>query len=174
MKNKIHYIFFRYFISIIAYLGNLKLFYFIFTPLTIYFSYFLLSLFFDTSLINSTININGLEITLINACIAGSAYYLLFIFNLSTPNIKIEKRLLSLVFSFSLLLIFNVFRIFFLAILFIQNCFYFNIVHSIFWHLISGLLVILIWFFQIYIFKIKTIPFYSDLKFLYKLSFNKK
>lgn len=173
MKN-IYEIFFRYFISIIAYLGNLKIFYIIFTPLTIYFSYFLLNVFFESSLINSTININGLEITLINACIAGSAYYLLFILNLSTPNIKIEKRLLILAFSFSLLLIFNVFRIFFLAILFMYNCAYFEIVHSIVWHLISGALVILIWFFQIYFFKIKSIPFYSDLKFLYKLSFNKK
>ena len=69
----------RYAILILIALPGLWFFYFIFTPLTIYPVYFLLSLFLDTSLIGNIILIGEFPIELIPACIAGSAYYLLLI-----------------------------------------------------------------------------------------------
>ncbi|MEJ2267924.1 MAG: pacearchaeosortase, partial [Nanoarchaeota archaeon] len=71
-------IFIRYSILIIFSLFNLQIFYFIFKPLTIYPLYFLLSLFFDVSLINNVLLIsNQFPIEIIGACVAGSAYFLL-------------------------------------------------------------------------------------------------
>ncbi|GAF92595.1 unnamed protein product, partial [marine sediment metagenome] len=96
----------RYIILLIIALPNLWLFYFVFTPLTIYPVYFLLNLFFDSSLIGNVVLVEDcFPIELIGACIAGSAYYLLLILNLSTPKIKFQKRVNMIFLSFIFLLI---------------------------------------------------------------------
>ena len=51
---------------------------------------------------------------------------------------------------------------------------FFDITHKVFWYFISTIFVVGIWFIEIKIFKIKEIPFYSDLNLLYKNIFNKK
>lgn len=163
----------RYCILILLAIPNLFIFYFIFTPLTLYPVYFLLNLFFETILMKNIIILSGtLPIELIPACIAGAAYYLLLILNLSTPGIKINKRIKMILISLITLLILNILRIFFLSIVAYSGSPLFDITHKIFWYLISTLFVVGIWFWQVNKFKIKEIPIFSDLKFLYSKTKN--
>lgn len=158
------------FLALIA-LPNLYIFYFIFTPLTVYPIYFMLSLFFEASLIGNIVLVNNeTAIHLIEACIAGSAYYLLLILNLSTAGIKLKKRVGMILLSFASLLIINLIRIFLLSLLFISGSLWFDFTHKLFWYSLSVIFVIAIWFAEVRIFKIKNIPVYSDIKFLYKNS----
>ena len=164
----------RYAILIIIALPGLSLFYFIFTPLTVYPVYFLLSLFFDTSLMGNIILIGEFPIELIGACIAGSAYYLLLILNLSVPKIKLQKRAKMILLSFASLLILNILRIFLLSITFLSGTSWFDITHKLFWYLGSTIFVVGIWFAEVKLFKIKESPFYSDIRNLFNLISRKK
>lgn len=158
------WIFIRYLILIFLGIPNLWIFYLIFTPLTIYLVYFLLSLFFNTTLSGNLISLNNIfPIEIIPACVAGSAYYLLLILNLSIP-MKINKRLKILAFSFLSLLAINILRIFLLSLLFASRTSFFDITHELFWYFGSIVFVVGIWFAGIKIFKVEGIPFYSDLK----------
>ncbi|MDP2628503.1 MAG: pacearchaeosortase [Nanoarchaeota archaeon] len=166
--NKIFDIFLRYIILIIVAFPNFYLLYLIFTPLTLYPVYFLLNLFYDVSLRGDFIMIGYRSIELIGACIAGSAYYLLLIFNLSVPDVKLKKRFKMLAFAFLAFLVINIIRIFLLSILFLSNSQWFDITHKLFWYVGSIVFVVGIWFFEVKYFKIKKIPIYSDLRFLFK------
>jgi len=154
-------------------LPNFWIFYFIFTPLTVYPVYFLLSFFYDSLLIENIILVNDVAIDLIKACIAGSAYYLLLILNLSIPKIKIQKRIKMILFAFGIFLAVNVLRIFLLGIMILEKSSLFNFTHQLFWYLVSIVFVVGIWFTEVKIFKIKEIPFYSDIVFVYKKIFKK-
>ncbi len=159
----------RYLILAAVAFPNLYIFYLIFTPLTAYPSYFALKLFFDASLVNGTIiKIGSSVIELIEACIAGSAYYLLLILNLSTPGIRPLKRTVMILLSFAFFLLINLSRIIFLSFLFIFDSAWFDISHKVFWYFGSSIFVIIIWFANVKIFAIKDIPVYSDIKFLWK------
>ena len=165
-QKKFFNIFLRYLILIIVAIPNLWFFYFIFKPLTIYPVFFLLSLFFNASLSGNSILFNQISIEIINACIAGSAYYLLLILNLSIPKIKFNKRLKMIFLSFAFLLIANILRIFILSLIFINNPALFDITHKLSWYFGSIVFVIAIWFAEVKYFKIKEIPFYSDIKLI--------
>lgn len=171
MKKRIHPIldiFFRYFFLILFGIFSNKIFYFIFSSLTIYPVYFLLNLFFDASLKYNVILINYSPIEIIGPCIAGSAYYLLLILNLSTKGIELKKRAwLFILTSLSFLMV-NILRIFVLSILFINGFSLFDMAHKLFWYLGSIIFVVGIWFFWVKVLKIKEVPFYSDIKFLSK------
>jgi exosortase/archaeosortase family protein len=164
----------RYSILIIIGLLSNVIFYVLFTSLTVYSVYFLLELFFDTSLVSNIIIINKLPIEIIGSCIAGSAYFLLLILNLSTRGITLKKRIGMLLFSFLSLLLINILRITLLSIMFVSGQPSFDITHRLFWYLGSTLFVIGIWFLSIKIFKIKEVPFYSDIKFLLDKTSRKK
>ena len=168
MKKEHSSIIIRYLLLLVASFPNLFIFYFIFTPLTIYSVYFLLNIFFDVSIQANTIFIGDFAIEIIGACIAGSAYYLLLILNLSTPGINLKTRFKTILFGFSSLLILNILRIFFLVSLLLIFPSAFDITHKIFWYFISIVFVVGIWFAVIKIFKVKQIPVYSDAKFLLK------
>jgi len=71
-----------------------------------------------------------------------------------------------ILFSFLTFLIVNILRIFFLSIMAISGSNFFDLTHAIFWYGLSTLFVVVIWFTEVKIFRIKTIPFYSDIKFL--------
>lgn len=156
----------RYAILVFFGILNNWFFYLIFTPLTIYPSFFILSFFYSPSLISNTIIINNFPIQLISACIAGSAYYLLLILNLSTSGIKFGKRIGILLFSFTSLLVINILRIVILSAMFVAGVSFFDIAHELFWYVGSTIFVVGIWFLSVWIFKIKDIPFYSDIKSL--------
>jgi len=165
-------IFVRYLILIALAFPSLWIFYFIFTPLTVYPVYFLLNIFFDVSLISQTVILIGsvVPIEIIEACVAGSAYYFLAILNLTTAKIKTNTRIYMLLLAFFSFLVINVVRIFFLSLLAISGSSFFDITHIIFWYVISIVFVVGIWFTQVKVFKIKEIPLYSDIMFLYKKS----
>ncbi|MEK6913872.1 MAG: pacearchaeosortase [Nanoarchaeota archaeon] len=160
----------RYVILFITGILNNAVFYLLFTSLTISAVYFSLGLFFDASLVENIILINKLPIEIIGSCVAGSAYFLLLILNLSTRGIGLKKRLGMLLFSFVSLFIINVLRIFLLSIMFISGQPLFDISHRLFWYAGSTIFVVGIWFLSVKLFKVKEIPFYSDIKSLLKKS----
>lgn len=170
-KNKFFSIFLRYAILILIAIPNLWIFYFVFTPLTVYPVFFLIKIIFDAFLMNNIIVVNNeIPIEIIKACIAGSAYYLLLILNLSTPNINLKKRINIIFISFALLLIINVLRIFALSVIFLEGFSWFILTHKFFWYFMSTVFVAGIWFAEVKYFKIKKYPLYSDLKFIYNKS----
>jgi len=144
-----------------------KLFYLIFFYLTILPSYFLLKLLYEVSLNGYILKVAGTEIGIVSACVAGSAYYLLLILNLTT-EMSAKQRVRSLFFSLFLLLAINIFRIFLFSVLLVEDSAYFDLLHLLFWYFMSIFLVVAIWFFTAWLFKIKKIPIYSDLRFLFK------
>jgi len=148
----------------------LSLFYKILFVLTIWPSFFLLTLFYNPSIVGNSIFINGFTIEIVNACVAGSAYYLLLILNLTTP-MKIKKRFFSLLFSLSSLLVLNVLRIFILSILFVESFAFFDITHKLLWYFLSIVFVVGVWLLTTWIFKIKKIPVYSDIRNVYNSAF---
>jgi len=168
-NKKILYIFFRYIFLILIALPNLFLFYFIFTPLTIYPVNFFLSLIYTSYIQGNSLTVNNIQIILVDACIAGSAYYLLILLNFSL-SMPCLKRIKTTLFSLLIFLGINIIRIFIFTILFIQNFKYFDLTHKLFWYLVSGIIVFFVWLLTIKTYHVKNIPFYTDLKFLYGLT----
>ena len=171
-ENKVLNLFTRYLLIALLGIGNLFIFYFIFTKPTVLASNFLLKLVSPTQLFGNSILFKQTLITLIPACIAGSAYYLLTILALALPNMKIKRRLSLLAFLFSTLFIFNVLRIFVLSL--INKINLFNTIHLLTWYFVTTAFVIALWFLAVNIFEIKEIPVYSDVKYLYSKTKSKK
>jgi len=161
-------IFLRYFflLAFALFAFNFPFFYEFFLRLTIYPLNFLLNLFYNSSFSNNLIAINGYHIELIPACIAIAAYFLLLTLNLTTP-MNPRKRIYSVIFSFLIFLLFNIARLFFLSLLFINSNIYFEQIHMILWYSINILFVLIAWFLTVYLFKIKNIPVYQDFKSLF-------
>lgn len=157
----------RYLLLLLVAIPNFYIIYKIFTPLTIYPAFFLLKLFFNVSLSGTNLAFNNYLIQLVPACIAGSAYYLLLILNLATP-MQIKTRVKSLLFLLLTFLAINIIRIFFFSVLFVKSFSLFNLIHMIFWYIISVAIVFLIWYANIKIFRIKDIPVYTDVRNLIK------
>ncbi len=171
---KIYLLFLRYLILVPLAIPNLWIFYSIFTPLTIYPVYFFLKLFINVSLSGNILFFDSIpSVELVKACIAGSAYFLLLVLNFTTP-MNYKKRAKALLFSFSVFLLVNILRIIIFSFLLIESFSLFNLTHLIFWYFLSIVIVFAIWFLTIRLFKIKEIPVYSDLIFLYKNMKKKK
>ncbi len=163
--EKISWMLARYLIILIVAFPSLFLFYFLFTSLTIYSSFFLINLGIPASLIGNQITTPYGIIELIDACIAGSAYYLLFLLNLSLP-MKTKKRVQALIFSLLAFLAVNIMRIFLFSLLFFGGFAYFSTAHLLVWYGASTLLVVAIWIAEARIFKIQEIPVYTDMQVL--------
>ncbi len=179
----------RYFILFILGIGGLFLIYLIITPLTLYPVYFFLNLqhgailqssgissacdittslqlnfISSISCVKTTIYFRGYYATLVPACIAGAAVYLLLILNLTT-QMNVSKRLKSISFLIFSFLLINITRIIIFANIYTSKGFdFFDIAHRTTWYFGSTVLVVLIWFSNILIFKIKEIPIYSEIK----------
>lgn len=164
--RKLVFLFIRYVILLILAI-SLPLFYKILTPLTIYSTAGLLKMFYQVSISGDIISVSKTLIQIIPACVAGSAYLLLLILNLLIP-MKLKQRIYSILFSISVLFILNILRIFFLTILLVNDFKFFDFTHKLFWYVLSTIFVIGIWFLTAYLFKIKQIPAYSDIKYLIK------
>ncbi len=166
--NKLYSLVSRYALILIAGLGNLFIFYKVFYPLTFFPVEFILNIFGDVNSFYrlNLILFNTTAVDIVAACVAGSAYYLIFILVMSTAGLKILKRIKILLFSTLIFLVFNIIRIVLMAL--IAGSVYFEQVHMFFWYFISIIFVVLIWFFAVKLFKIKEIPIYSDLKYLLK------
>lgn len=163
----------RYVVLLVIGIFGIELFSKLFLPLTKYPVYWAL-LHYNPTLIGNTIHVGPNIISIINACVAGSAYYFLLLLNLMTPGIVILRRLKILGISFFIFFIANVLRIIVLSFMYIHGSGLFNIVHEILWYFGSTALVILIWFWSVKRFNIENIPIYSDLKEIYSQSSLKK
>ncbi len=186
MEKSFFSIVLRYFLLLILGLGNLFIFYLIFTPLTVYPVFWLIGSSNEATLLqgtytsvcellegtfleslacmNTTIFFKDYFASIIPACIAGSAYYLLLILNLSTP-MGLKTRIKSLSFILILFLILNIARIFAFALIFASKHYeIFDIAHTASWYFGSTILVLVIWFSNVLIFKIREIPIYTDIK----------
>ena len=172
--DKIYLIFIRY-ILLFGLIFSLSLIYKIFTPLTVYPVFWLLNLIYDYVIISQNIitivNISPIE--LVPACIAGSAYLLLLILNLSV-SMKLKQRIYTILFSFGTLLVLNILRIFILSIMYHSGNTFFDITHKLFWYWLSTFFVVGIWFLMVKIFSIKQIPVYSDVKYFLRSIRKKK
>ncbi len=150
--------------------NSLALFYAVFTPLTVLLSSFLISLFYPMLVEGNVFYINSYVIELINACIAGSAYYLLLILNLLTKGISISDRIKIFLFTSLAFLLVNVLRIMILIVILVQyGLDLFNKVHITFWILGSTIIVVGIWILTVKIFRVKGVPIYSDLKEVFRI-----
>ena len=161
----------RYFILIVlgfalVYGGTFE---FIFTPLTYWPVLGILNLFYDNvvSLPGHVISYANVYARIISACVAGAAYYLLLILNLTTP-MKAMKRMWSILFLIVVFLVFNIFRIAVFAGIAAGGGNYFDIAHMMMWYFGSTIMVVIIWFLAVGLFKIKNIPVYTDVKSLYE------
>lgn len=192
--KKISFIFYRYLFIFLIGLGNLFIFYIIFTSLTVYPSFLSISLFQEATLIEgittetcnllrgtfleniacvkNSILLNNALANIVPACIAGSAYYLLIILNFSLP-LSLKKRIKSLFFTIISFLLLNIIRISILAINFSKSN-TFNIIHKTSWYFGSTIMVVLIWFINIKLFKIKSVPLYTDFNTIINNIKNKK
>lgn len=176
-RNKIEFqkLITRYIILLALAIPGLQIFSFIFQPLTSYPVYWLLDLFYEASMENFVVSIaECYPIEIVGACVAGSAYMLFLILNLSTPNINVLKRMKLLGIAFGSFLVLNIIRIFILGLLIVNESPSFDFVHSFFWYFVSTVFVAGVWFFEVKRFNIKGIPFYSDVKFLLKKVKKKK
>ncbi|MFH1802156.1 MAG: pacearchaeosortase [archaeon] len=158
----------RYFALIVIGLFHKQIFNFIFTPLTYWPVVGILSVFYDnvTSLPGNVISYANVYARIISACVAGAAYYLLLILNLTTP-MKAIKRLWSIVFLMALFLVLNILRIVIFAGIATGGGNFFDVAHMVMWYFGSTIMVVLIWFLTVGLFKIKEIPVYTDMKSLY-------
>ncbi|MFH1358734.1 MAG: pacearchaeosortase [archaeon] len=175
MKRELWNIIIRYLVLVLVAIPGFGYIYFLLSPLTVYPVAFLLNFIYAIQISGNTILLNKIAlIEIIGACVAGSAYYFLLILNLAVPKVGWKKRLYMLLFAFGIFLIINILRIFILSIVYMSGSAFFDITHKIFWYLGSTLFILIIWFIEVKIFKIKQIPFYSDLKTLYERSLFKK
>lgn len=173
MKNsKILSIILRYLIVCLLGLFNLKLFYYLFGPLTVFGTGFVLGLFSNVLVFGRTIIFNSNVFEIVNACVIGSAYYLLFILFMSFQDIRFFKRIFIILLSFFLLYVVNVLRILFLIFIFEKS--YFVFAHWIFWNFVSTVFVLGIFFFIVFIFKLKEIPFQKDFLYFFRLVYQSK
>ena len=162
-KREAGYMLLRYLIALI--LGIfIWIFYIIFTPVTEALSYFMLNAIYPGAVFEGNLIILGAySIKLIPACIAGAAYYLLFLINMATPMAHLT-RIKSLVFLFVSFLGLNVLRIVLFSVLFVNNYKYISFAHEVSWYLGSTVLVVIIWFLNVWAFRIKGRPFIDDVK----------
>lgn len=157
----------RYLI-LLALIFSLPIIYKILTPLTTNTTAYVLKLFYQVSMHKDIIIINtNTPIKIISSCVAGSAYLLLLILNLTIP-LPLKKRIYTILFSLITLFIINILRITFLSILLVNNFKFFDITHKFFWYFLSTAFVLIIWFLEVKLFKIKSIPVYDDVRFLLK------
>lgn len=151
---------------------SISIIYLIMTPLTVYPVDFLLKIFIKVNLVTSGVLYpvlilgNKTLIEIVPACIAGSAYLALLILNLTVPMEK-RKRIYSIALSVLILLVLNILRITIFSLLYYYKMPFVDFTHWFFWHVISTIFVVGLWFLMVKIFKIKEIPVYSDIKFIY-------
>jgi exosortase/archaeosortase family protein len=158
----------RYLILVIIAFPNLIIFYFVFTPLTVYPVLWVLEALYDAVLFpGNVIFFKNLYASIIPACVAGAAYYLLLVLNLTTP-MPAKTRVRNLIYLFAAFLVLNIIRIIIFAILITRGYQYFDIAHLTAWYFGSTVLVILIWFSSVVTFKIKSIPLVTDIKTISK------
>ena len=102
------------------------------------------------------------------SCLILSAFFLLLLLTFSTASIKPVKRIIIISLTFTALFLLNIARM--VLLVFIINKPYFNLVHFLLQNILSIPAVMGIWLCTVKAFNIKTIPIYSDIKYLQSLT----
>ncbi len=164
----------RYLTLILLGISGLSLFYLVFTPLTVSPVYWGVNVLVSIGALGEVLFypgnvmlVDNVWARIVPACIAGAAYYLLVILNLSTP-MKVTKRVNSLLFILLTFLTINSLRIITFVYLFSRGFEYFDLAHTATWYFGSTVLVMLVWFSNVLIFRIKAFPVFSDLNMILK------
>ena len=167
----------RYIALVLLAINGLYLFYFVFTPLTLYPVYFILNNIYTNLTLNvglSSIVAGEKSIVLVQACIAGAAYYLLLILNLTTP-MSLKTRIKSIVFLVLTFLFLNILRIVIFSVLFFNGAGnYFDLAHKLVWYAGSTALIVVLWFANVRVFNLHTIPVYTDWKSIFEEIFKRR
>lgn len=167
MDNYVKGLIIRMLLLLFVILFSIDMFYRLLEFLTVNLSYiFLLPL--NPEVINPTsFSINQQTIEIIPACIAFSAYVLLTALILTTKGISFNTAVRMFLYGSLSILVINIFRIDLLiyALILIGSRLYESL-HLIFWKILSGIVVVIIWIILIRIYNIKEIPIYSDVKYL--------
>jgi exosortase/archaeosortase family protein len=175
----------RYFILLLVAFLNVKynLLYEIFTDLTVLPVKMILELIYPylqyipaydcPAQIAPALVLKGYYACIIDACVAGAAYLFLLLLNLSTPMHAV-KRVKSIVFLIATFLILNIIRIVAFIMLVTVGYKYFDFVHELTWILGSTILIIAVWFLNVWLFKIKSIPGYTDMYVIWQDILGKK
>lgn len=142
----------------------------IFYTLTIYFPYLVMKLInYQAFLVQPYIITADSYIRFSQACAAISAYFLLLLLIILTKDIKLITRIKMFLLGSIIILAVNLARILILiAVLETKGFNAFQQTHDIIWIIFGSLLVALAWIFLIQHYRIKSIPIYSDLKYLLK------
>ena len=159
--------FVRYFVVFIVGLGDLFLLTLFLSPATVGVVYWILKMFGEVIFESGVFYFNGFDFEIIGACIATSAYYLLFLLVMITQKIELKKRLLMLGCGFLSLFLLNVSRILIMISLYWSSVF--ADVHWWLWHIFSIIFVVGIWFLMVKIFRIKSTPFWDDFQSILEL-----
>ncbi len=156
---------------LLAFVWSRDLISFVIMPLTAYASYPFLFLLFNASIYKNIISFGSFSLEIAEACAALEAYILLGMLLLLTKDIGLKNGV-KMFFAGSLLILgANILRIILIA--FILNNFSVNLfsaIHFYLWNFVSGIYVALVWIFLAYRFKVRNIPVYDDLIFLWKNS----
>ena len=161
---------------IFAFLINPSVLYFLFYPITVLFSYLLLTPYGAMlSFSEKKIFVEGHVLNFVIGCIAPSAYYLLTLLVLFTKELTWIKRVKVWLTGALLILGMNLIRILVIVLILIyfgKN--WFDTFHLFFWDVLGTVYIFFVWIILIKWFKIKSIPVYDDLRELYKMVFPKK
>tara|TARA_Y100000310_G_scaffold334123_1_gene413110 strand:- start:1908 stop:2453 length:546 start_codon:yes stop_codon:yes gene_type:complete len=151
--------------------GNMGFLALIITPLSMWISYVPLFLFFGAGIKGNILNVGSTRIEYIDVCAAVGAYILLALLLSLTKDLKFEKGLRVFFVGSLLILIANVIRIDMMILLLkYYGSDLFDTLHLFVWKFVSTFYVVIVWVFLVNKFKIKEIPIYSDIKFLYEKS----
>ena len=152
---------------VVLFIGQDVLYKLLFWPM-FYISYLLL-LPFKPVISGNTLLINNIGLVFVSACVGASAYVLLTLLVLLTKDVMLRRGIKILVTGFIALFIVNIIRIYFLAFILIKFDFkLFETLHLFFWQVLSTLFVFVLWIFITKYYKVTTIPFFSDFKYLLK------
>lgn len=158
----------RYLVLLLIAAFNISIFYQIFTPLTVYPVFAVLKELYSAQLLEGNIIFfKGYYASILPACVAGAAYYLLLILNMTTP-MHIGKRIKSIIFLMASFWLINTLRIIIFAMMVFVGYQYFDIAHMLTWYLGSTVIVVAVWFANVWLFKIEAIPIYTDAFRLFK------
>ena len=142
----------------------------IFYPLTIYIPYYILNLLkVKTFIFQPYLITSSSYIRVSDACAVISAYFLLLILVIITKDISLKKRIKIFMFGSIIILTINLARI--LSLIYILENYGFNAfqqTHDFLWLILGSVLVAFTWIFLIKHYKVKSIPIYSDIKYLLK------
>ncbi|MBM3199863.1 pacearchaeosortase [Candidatus Woesearchaeota archaeon] len=105
-------------------------------------------------------------INIVKYCVTASAYYLMTLLCIITMGVAIWKRALMFIIGMASIFAMNLIRIAILVHTLVTNAGAYDAIHSALNFALSVGYVLFIWAALSFMFHVKTVPFYSDIKFL--------